>query len=245
MEIKKKLITRNYTSGRTDSIKYIVIHYTAGTTSKSGSALNTISGWQTSSTQASAHYVVDDGGIYQALEDKHTAWHCGTKGTYYHKDCRNSNSIGIEISSNYRGGIPAGKKYEDLLSSDPNWFLTDSCKEYAAQLTAELCKKYNLDPREAVIRHYDVTHKDCPSPFVDDNKEGFVGWMKFKTLVLKYFNNGVERYDDLEDLPKWAVSDIKYLIDNGVLKGDSNGNLDLSYDMLRLLVIISRLHKGG
>ena len=244
MEIKKKLLTRNYKTGRTDSIKYIVIHYTAGLTSKAGSNLGTVNGWQNSSTQASAHYVVDDGGIVQAVEDKDTAWHCGTKGTYYHKYCRNSNSIGIEICSNLKGGIPEGKKYADIPASDPNWYLTESAKDYAARLTAELCKKYNLRPEDAVLRHYDVTHKDCPSPLVDDNKEGFTGWLKFKSKVLDYYNGGVERYNDLEDLPKWAVEDIKWLVDNGYLNG-SGGKLDLSYDMVRLCVLMSRLHKGG
>lgn len=244
MEIKKKLLTRNYTTGRTDSIKYIVIHYTAGLTSKAGSNLGTVNGWQNSSTQASAHYVVDDGGIVQAVEDKDTAWHCGTKGTYYHKYCRNSNSIGIEICSNLKGGIPKGKKYEDIPASDPNWYLTENAKDYAARLTADLCKKYNLRPEDAVLRHYDVTHKDCPSPMVDDNKEGFTGWLKFKSKVLDYYNGGVERYNDLEDLPNWAVEDIKWLVDNGYLNG-SNGKLDLSYDMVRMCVLMSRLHKGG
>ena len=243
MEINKKLLTRNYRKGRTESIKYIVIHYTAGLTSKAGSNLGTVNGWQNSDKAASAHYVVDDGGIVQAVEDKDTAWHCGTTGTYYHKYCRNSNSIGIEICSNLKGGIPEGKKYNDILASDSNWYLTESAKDYAAKLTAELCKKYNLCPEDAVLRHYDVTHKDCPSPLVDDNKEGFIGWLKFKLKVLDYYNGGIERYNDLEDLPKWAVEDIKWLIDNDYLKGGKNG-LDLSYDMVRMCVLMSRLHKG-
>ena len=32
----------------------------------------------------------------------------------------------------------------------------------------ELCKKYNLEPTQAIIRHYDVTGKVCPKYYVED-----------------------------------------------------------------------------
>ena len=38
------------------------------------------------------------------------------------------------------------------------------------QLTAWLCKKYNLN-EDQVIRHYDVTGKICPKYFVDHPEE--------------------------------------------------------------------------
>ncbi len=57
-----------------------------------------------------------------------------------------------------------------------------------------------------------------------------------------------ERYDGLDDLPKWARPTVQKLIDRGFLKGtggkpDKDGyptGLDLSADMVRLLVINDR-----
>ena len=47
--------------------------------------------------------------------------------------------------------------------------------ENATELVRSLMNKYNVK-FENIIRHYDVTHKVCPKPFVDDAKY----WNKFK-----------------------------------------------------------------
>ena len=39
-------------------------------------------------------------------------------------------------------------------------------------------QKYNI-PIENVIRHYDVTHKNCPAPFVENTK----AWDNFKNML--------------------------------------------------------------
>ena len=46
------------------------------------------------------------------------------------------------------------------------------------QLTAFLCKKYGLTEKD-VIRHYDVTGKNCPKYFVEHEDE----WEIFKADV--------------------------------------------------------------
>jgi N-acetylmuramoyl-L-alanine amidase len=38
-----------------------------------------------------------------------------------------------------------------------------------AQIFAELCRMNKLTEKD-IVRHYDVTHKNCPKPFVDDEK---------------------------------------------------------------------------
>ena len=48
------------------------------------------------------------------------------------------------------------------------------------QLTAWLCKKYNLN-EDQVIRHYDVTGKICPKYFVEDE----AAWKQFKNNIRK------------------------------------------------------------
>lgn len=47
-------------------------------------------------------------------------------------------------------------------------------------------------------------------------------------------------YAQIEDVPDWARSTVDKLMKDGRLKGDGNGNLNLSHDMVRTLVILDR-----
>ena len=49
-----------------------------------------------------------------------------------------------------------------------------------------------------------------------------------------------EIYNRISDVPEWAKPTIDKLINLEVLKGDENGNLALSYQMTRMLVILDR-----
>lgn len=55
-------------------------------------------------------------------------------------------------------------------------------------------------------------------------------------------NDEMKRYNSLEEIPVWARDDISELIASEALKGKS-GKLDLSEDMLRLLIIVKRMIK--
>ena len=100
----------------------------------------------------------------------------------------------------------------------------------AADLVKLLMKKYNV-PVERVIRHYDVTGKVCPKPFVDDEK----AWETFKERLA---DNMEKRYNKISELPTWAKPTIQKLVDSGKI---ADGNkLDMSEDMLRVLVILNR-----
>lgn len=45
------------------------------------------------------------------------------------------------------------------------------------------------------------------------------------------------RYNTIEEVPSWARGTVQELAAAGALSGDDNGNLDLSMDMIRGLVI--------
>ena len=150
--IFKSAHTSNFKKGRTDSIKYIVIHYTANNGDTAKNNLNYFANHQNLS--ASAHYFVDENEVCQSVKDTDTAYHCGAK-TYKHKYCRNSNSLGIELCSRK--------------DSKGKYYFKDETVNRAAALTKELMRKYNI-PVENVIRHYDVTGKICPAPMVNDEK---------------------------------------------------------------------------
>ena len=47
-------------------------------------------------------------------------------------------------------------------------------------------------------------------------------------------------YQKLENVPEWARPTVQKLVNRDILMGDENGNLSLSYDMTRMLVILDR-----
>lgn len=149
MTINKLLTKVNFTKSSSRKIEYIVIHYVGAT----GTAKNNCLYFEKFYRGASAHYFVGHSGdIWQCVEDSNVAWHCGASN-YKHKYCRNSNSIGIEMCCRLNGNT---------------WYFEDATVKATVELTKELMKKYNI-PKERVIRHYDVTGKQCPMPYVKDN----------------------------------------------------------------------------
>ena len=156
MEIKRNITTKNFDSGSINRIKYIVVHFTAN----NGDTAYGNTNYSKSYRGASAHYFVDENGIYQSVEDKNIAWHCGAK-KYKHSTCRNSNSLGVELCSRK--------------DSKGNYYFMDKTVDNAIELVKMLMAKYNV-PIANVIRHYDVTGKNCPEPFVRDIK----AWQNFK-----------------------------------------------------------------
>lgn len=43
----------------------------------------------------------------------------------------------------------------------------------------ELCNKFGLDPIDDIVRHYDITHKNCPAPWVSNSQK----FVDFKNRV--------------------------------------------------------------
>lgn len=156
----------NYTKGRKSPIKYIVIHYTANDGDSARGNCNYFAG---AGRNASAHYFVDSVEVWQSVEDKDTAWHCGGI-KYYHSKCRNDNSIGVELCSHR--------------DSRGSYYFDDAAVANAAELVKSLMKKYDI-PASNVIRHYDVTHKICPAPFVYN----ITAWNNFKRKLQDVYND--------------------------------------------------------
>ena len=161
MEIKRNITTKNFDSGSINRIKYIVVHFTANNGDTAYGNTNYFKSYRGSS----AHYFVDENGIYQSIEDKNIAWHCGAK-KYKHSTCRNSNSLGVELCSRK--------------DSKGNYYFMDKTVDNAVELVKMLMAKYNV-PASNVIRHYDVCGKLCPEPWVRISSE----WQDFKNKLIK------------------------------------------------------------
>ncbi len=168
MQINKLLTPYNHNVGTADRIKWIVIHYVGAL----GGAEANCKWYAGADRGASAHYFVDfDGEIWQSVEDKNIAWHCGAK-KYVHPECRNGNSLGIEMCVRNKGSQAADSK---------DWHFEDATVQSAIALTKALMAKYNV-PADHVIRHYDVTGKICPNPFVYNHTQHT--WDAFKAALV-------------------------------------------------------------
>ena len=160
MQINKLLTKTNFREGNGKQNKYIVIHYVGAT----GGAEDNCRYFQSNYRGASAHYFVGhEGEIWQCVEDKDVAWHCGAT-RYKHAYCRNDNSIGIELCCRKK--------------ANGTWYFEEETVKAATELVKDLMKKYNI-PAANVIRHYDVTGKVCPEPFVRDT----AAWSTFKASL--------------------------------------------------------------
>jgi N-acetylmuramoyl-L-alanine amidase len=210
----------NYTKGRKQNIKYIVVHYTAN---DGDTARNNGKYFSQPNRNASAHYFVDENEIIQSVKDTNTAWHCGAK-SYKHPKCRNDNSVGIEMCSEK--------------DDKGQYYINQATQNRTIRLIKVLMGKYNI-PIENVLRHYDVTGKICPEPFVRNQ----VQWLDFKKRLSEEKEGGADmiyNYMD-ENMPDWAKPTIQKLIDKGALKGNEKGELMLTDVMLRIFVANDRM----
>lgn len=161
---------KNFTVGsNTSRIKYLVIHYVGAL----GGGEANLKYYANNVVGASAHYYVDfNGDIYQSVHDKDIAWHCGTKNGYRHPECRNQNSISIEMCVRNKGSMNADSK---------DWYFEGETVASTIELAKFIMAKYNI-PLDRVIRHYDVTGKICPNPYVFNHTN--YTWEAFKQSLV-------------------------------------------------------------
>lgn len=214
----------NFTAGRTHAVDYLVIHYTANNGDTVAGNCNYFS---LSGRGASAHYFVDETEACRSVLETDTAWHAGQ----WAMNCR---SIGIELCSRKDA---AGKYYFKPATVDN-----------AATLVRALMAKYGISP-DHVIRHYDVTGKVCPAPFVDDP----AAWAAFKAkLTAQEAPTKQTGKDDLDmtkdelvscqgtgDKPSsWARDATEYCKAQGIFNGDGQGNYGWQQPITREAVAV-------
>ncbi|MEE1101029.1 MAG: peptidoglycan recognition family protein [Agathobacter sp.] len=154
-----------------DQVNGIVVHYTAnpGTSAQQNrDYFNSLA--ETKETHASSQFIIGlDGEIVQCVPCNEIA---------YASNDRNNDTVSIECCIEDETGKFNEKTYRSLV-----W------------LTTWLMGRYDLNS-EDVIRHYDVTGKNCPKYYVENPKE----WDKFKDDLLEYIDlNGVEKEITFEE----------------------------------------------
>lgn len=216
----------NYSEIRRDEkdIKFLVVHYTGN---NGDTARGNLKYFRDNVVKASSHYFVDETEVCCSVPWDNVAWHCGTAGEYKHDTCRNKNSIGIELCSRKNG--------------NGQYYFHPKTVENAAEFVVNRMKVYGISI-ENVVRHYDVTGKNCPAPYVD--KES---WSAFKRKVLEYYDpspvkevESMKYYETLSQIPAGEMREVvKKLIDRNTIRGNGDG-LHLSEDMVRMMVFNNR-----
>lgn len=210
--IKEQLANSgNYGGSRNASqIRYLVYHYTGNDGDR---AANNAKYFQNNIVKASAHYFVDDTTVWRSVPDLKVAWSVGgskyanahkTGGGTMYGVITNTNSLSIEMCDTIRNGV---------------YQASEATLANAAALGRALMEKYDI-PIENVYRHFDVTGKHCPSYLVNAQK-----WAEFKKrLEVKIMDN----------TPSGAHKEgVEWAIANGILTGNSEGDLMLSHPVTR------------
>ena len=212
MKIIEKLLTKNPYSRpgtKIGKIKKIVIHWVGNANSKAISNRNYFESLKDKKIYASSHYIIGlDGEIIRCVPENEIA---------YHGNSANSYSIGIE-------------------NCHPDWEGKFNDKTYMSliELCADLCKRYNLNPETDIIRHYDITKKDCPHYYVKYPKaftklkkdvKDFMHHQEIIKLKVKLYDSIVtidaininnNNYCKLRALEKEDIFKVTY--DNGIIK---------------------------
>ena len=137
-----------------EQVNYIAIHYTANPGSTAMSNRNYFENLATTQeNKVSSHFVVGlDGEVVQCIP---------TSEMSYATNSRNVDTISIECCH-----------------PDETGQFNDATYSSAVKLTAWLCTRFGLDT-EHVIRHYDVTGKDCPKYYVENPD----AWLQMKADI--------------------------------------------------------------
>ena len=172
-----------------------------------------------------------DGTVYQLLPWEMRGWHCGGSA--------NSTHIGVEMTEPSKG-----MTYAEAAEQIAGTYHT------AVELFAALCKQYGLDPAQdgVIIGHAEGHRRGVASNHADPEllwRTYDMGYTMdgFRADVAEAMNKNDEeddmiRYTTIDDVPGWARSTIKEMMDEGLISGTGGGNLDLSADMLRMLYIM-------
>lgn len=175
MKITDKLLTKNPYSRsgeKQNAIKKVVVHWVGNANTSATANRNYFNNLKdTHTTSASSHYIIGlNGEIIRCIPEKEVAFHSGSYSM-------NRKSIGIENCHPDWNGKFNDKTYNSLV-----------------ELCADILDRYNLDT-SALIRHYDVTGKQCPKYYVKNSS----AWKQFKKDVAKKMGQEVKEEEKGSD----------------------------------------------
>lgn len=120
------------------------------------------------------HYTIMwNGDVYWSADHYAVLWQVGTAGCYTKKypngwDVTNYNSIGVEMCCHCTNG---------------HWWFTEETQKACVELVMFLMATLNIS-EDRVLRHFDIVNKDCPMPYVlNDKYKTSWTWDEFKSKL--------------------------------------------------------------
>jgi N-acetylmuramoyl-L-alanine amidase CwlA len=210
MEIKEMLLTHNRPYTKRKKTTAVAVHWVGNPNTSAEANRNY---FQNTDRAVSSNFIVGlKGEVIRCIPEDEVSW-CTNQANGY--------TVSIETCHPDNTGVFNEATYNSLV-----------------ELTAMLCKKYDLNPLNGgVIRHFDVTGKVCPKCFVakkyggsDDNN--LTRYTKFKNDVamamkptptvteLPYLVQiaSSDGFVNIRKTPSWDDSDIVDVIKNGYTK---------------------------
>ncbi len=168
----------SYGSRKGQKIEWIICHYPAAPGCNAKWCYNY---YAKDNVSESAHFAISEYDVQSIIPCNLAAFHCATKGKTVYCKATNLNSIGIDL-------MDRKLSCKTKSVTDCDWYIPEQTLALAADFIARLMQIYNIDI-DHVIRHYDVTKKQCPRPLCGDDINDYYGisgnerWAQFKAQI--------------------------------------------------------------
>lgn len=239
MKIIKQFVTQNplYQQYVKIPVRKLVLH-SVGCPQPSAAVF--VRQWQTA--RYFAHAVLQaDGTVYQVAP-----WDC----RLMHVGAANAYSVGVEMTEPDCIRYTSGATF---VCSDRGRAAAQVEGTYrtAVELFAKLCDEFGLSPYNDIISHNEAGKMGIGTDHVDPEhlwKQLGMGYTMdgFRQDVYNALHSDEDgeenmmKYNSIDEIPAWARDAVRKLIDAGALAGEGDGKLNLSYEMLRGIVIGTR-----
>ena len=233
------MTTTHYTY-RKLPVNAVVIHYTAAVVREAQEVINY---WQKNDKYSSANYIIDVAGrITGVVNETMRPYTTGSYGLG--ADDIDDHAITIEVSTDQKDSDHVSGLSIDALTK----LLADIGERYG------IYWKFTGDKTGNVHAHRWYQNTPCPGDYLFGKFDLIVdiaNYMIYKKEEIKLSEiserlNTLEShtlpvYHKLEDIPDYWWPEVEWMIYKGYLRGDNQGDLNLSYDELRSMVVAARM----
>lgn len=184
--------------------------------------------------QASANYGIGaDGRVGMYVEEKDRSW-CTSN------NANDARAVTIEVACDNRHPYAVKDAvYKKLIT-----LVADICKRNGIAKLVWSTDKYDRMNHKGgcnMTVHRDYENKACPGQWLYE-RHGQIAAEVNKRLTE---DEEMERWKTINDVPEGFYRDtVKQLIQDGIIKGKGNGVIDLTEDMLRVMIFCQRIMEG-
>lgn len=184
--------------------------------------------------QASANYGIGaDGRVGMYVEEKDRSW-CTSN------NANDARAVTIEVACDNRHPYAVKDAvYKKLIT-----LVADICKRNGIAKLVWSTDKYDRMNHKGgcnMTVHRDYENKACPGQWLYE-RHGQIAAEVNKRLTE---DEEMVRWKTIEDVPEGFYRDtVKQLMQDGIIKGKGNGVIDLTEDMLRVMIFCQRIMEG-